>query len=122
MIAVVALPPPDRMTLLCGTFPTLDRADGVHPFDPELFDEWTCGPRCHGAIYAGRFILAVWSGRAGRVGKPRRRLKGPAEGEWAFPVETPWRSGPFDVVDALGTWDGAHRAAFAAWAQDPWWP
>ena len=32
-----------------------------------------------------------------------------------------WQVGPFDVMAALGTWDDAHRAAFAAWAAAPWW-
>lgn len=32
-----------------------------------------------------------------------------------------FRVGPFSVHDALGTWDDAHRAAFAAWLADPWW-
>ncbi len=32
-----------------------------------------------------------------------------------------WDVGPFDVMDALGTWDDAHRAAFAAWVARPWW-
>lgn len=122
MSAVVALPPRNRMTLLCGTLPTLDRADGATPFEPDVLDGWACGPvPCHGALHAARFVLAVWSGRAGVVGKPRHRPKN-WDGEWRFPVDSPWRSGPFDVVDALGTWDGAHRAAFVAWAQRPWWP
>jgi hypothetical protein len=28
----------------------------------------------------------------------------------------------FDVIAAMSRWDGEHRAAFVAWASDPWWP
>ncbi len=27
----------------------------------------------------------------------------------------------FDLRDALLVWDAEHRAAFLAWAQEPWW-
>lgn len=27
----------------------------------------------------------------------------------------------FDLHDALSVWDDEHRAAFIAWAKDPWW-
>lgn len=33
--------------------------------------------------------------------------------EWDWPV--------FNVMEAMGTWDAAHRKAFAAWALEPWW-
>lgn len=32
-----------------------------------------------------------------------------------------WLVGPFDLGVALQQWDKAHRAAFLAWAKDPWW-
>jgi DNA primase len=32
-----------------------------------------------------------------------------------------WLCGSFDVVQALDLWDSEHRAAFVAWATDPWW-
>lgn len=49
------------------------------------------------AYHAARFLLAVWS-------------KG-AE----------WDNTPFDVFAAMTVWDEPHRAAFLAWAADPWW-
>jgi hypothetical protein len=101
-------------------FPTLDEADGVDPFDVDILDAWACGPvPSSGGRYAAQFILAVWSGRVGRVGsRPTRD----SEGSWIFNVETAWKCGPFDVVDALGTWDAQHRSAFLEWAANPWWP
>ncbi len=112
------------MTELALSFPTLRGADGVEPFDPVVLDEWACGPApCHGGLLAARFVLAVFHGSAGRVGK---RRKTPERDEWRgahrFSVDTQWRCGIFDIVDALGTWDHAHRSAFVAWAREPWWP
>lgn len=110
-----------RMTELARTFPTLHKADGVEPFDAEKLDAWACsGAPSHGGLYAARFILAMWSGRAGVVGKPRRDKKS-WNGEWRFPINTSWRCGPFDIIDALGTWDDYHRSAFIEWAVNPWW-
>jgi len=106
----------ERMTALCRTFPTLTRADGVKPFDPDRLDNWS-RRASHGGLYAVRFVLAVWNGRGGTIRKPMR-----GGDDWRFPVDTPWRCGPFDAVDAMGTWDNAHRRAFAAWVVEPWWP
>jgi hypothetical protein len=108
-----------KMTALAITFPTLDKAKGIEPFIPTELDAWACGPTCHGAEYAARFVLAVFYGRMGRIHKPRQRKD---EGVYRFPVETPWRCGPFDAVDAMSTWDTTHRAAFVAWCREPWWP
>lgn len=32
-----------------------------------------------------------------------------------------WNVGPFSLHDAFGVWDDQHRAAFVAWAKNPWW-
>ncbi|MFY0542485.1 hypothetical protein [Nannocystis pusilla] len=31
-----------------------------------------------------------------------------------------WRVGSFNAVTAIAQWDDEHRAAFLAWARDPW--
>ncbi len=112
-----------RMTELALSFPALETADGVEPFDQIALDEWARSAASHGGMLAAQFVLAVFHGRAGHVGKPR---KTPERDEWhgkyRFNVDTHWRCGIFDIVDALGTWDHAHRAAFVAWAREPWWP
>ncbi len=115
--------PPGRMSQLALTFPTLRSAAGVDPFDVDELDAWACGPApCHGGLWSARFVLAVWSGQMGRV-KPSRKIKNPDwEGDRRFPVDTVWKSGLFDVVLALATWDQQHRVAFLAWAREPWWP
>jgi hypothetical protein len=32
-----------------------------------------------------------------------------------------WQCGNFDIVQAMDSWDSAHREAFLSWASDPWW-
>lgn len=113
------------MSDLALTFPTLERAEGLYPFDAPVFDEWACSAGlCHGGIYAAQFVLAVYHGRMGKLAdKPR---KTPAKDTWfgvhRWNLDSHWRIGPFDVVDALSTWDSKHRAAFVAWARAPWYP
>ncbi len=87
------------ITDLARSFPSLCAADGLAPWDPEALDRWACGPvPCSGALHAARFVLAVWN------------------------VHAEWECGGFDLVRAVGAWDTAHRAAFLAWASQPWWP
>ncbi len=85
----------ERMTVLCRTFPSLDGADGVDPFDPMLLDT-----RLGSAstplqeAHTVEFVLSLW----GRC-----------------PNE-------FNALSALREWDRFHRESFIAWAKDPWWP
>lgn len=89
----------EAIVALAHTFPTLRPARGLEPWDPEELERWACGPvPGSGALHAARFVLAVWNSNA------------------------PWACGGFDAVRALAAWDGAHQAAFAAWAARPWWP
>jgi len=61
-------------------------------------DVWAAsGVPSHGELCTARFVLAVWD----------------PSGDW--------RSGRFDVMEALGVWDLAHRQVFLKWAADPWW-
>jgi hypothetical protein len=108
------------MTALARSFPTLADAP-LDPFDAEALDEWAASHVSHGGLHAARFVLAVWSGHAGRqTGRTRETDDG--ESPWRIELETWWLCGPFDAVDAMGTWDATHRAAFVAWATAPWWP
>lgn len=91
-----------KISALAMSFPSLRRADGVNPWDADRLDEWGAGPRSHGERCAARFVLAVWSG--------------------GLIEECPWKSGPFDMVDAVKTWDESHHRAFVSWVRDPWWP
>ena len=91
------LTPVQRLAL---TFPTLQDAPGVAPWNPAQLDAWACGPAVtHGSSAAARFILMVWNPSAD------------------------WACGCFDLAEAMMCWDSRHRAAFAAWVvADPFWP
>lgn len=86
---------------LARTFPSLRDLQMFQPgdyFDGEVMDAFRAGQLCHGAQCAFRFIGSVWNPTAKR------------------------KCGRFDLHDAMGVWDDEHRAAFIAWANDPWWP
>ena len=74
----------------------LDKA-GANPFDADLLDANFAGSS-HGEKVSIAFLLNVWN--------PGHE----------------WKAGTFDVLDALGIWDGSKRAAFCTWAKDPWGP
>lgn len=58
---------------------------------------------------AALFVLSVWSSSIDWGDEcGLRRDDGPTGGR-------------FDVHRALGNWDPSHRAAFLAWARQPWW-
>ena len=102
-----------RMSRIARSFPTLARGAPIDVFDPEALDAWACsGAATSGSSAAARFILSVWSGSTGALDAG----EDPSKHVWC------WRSRRFELHEALGYWDDAHRAAFRAWARDPWWP
>lgn len=87
-----------RVTELARTFHSLERAEGIEPFDAEAL--WICAQNEHltpAEHQAAVFILNVWGG----------------------PNDRPWPT--FDVMEAVSRWDNQNRAAFVAWAKEPWW-
>lgn len=84
-----------RMGALCESFPALRNAPGVSPWRPSALEEWT-GVCSSGELHAVRFVLSVWN------------------------CTHAWSCGPFEVVRAMGVWDSGNRAAFQAWAEEPW--
>jgi hypothetical protein len=88
----------ERIEQLARSFPSLQDAPGVSPWDPAKLDDWAASPvpgtaaRC-----AVQFVLSVWN------------------------LSQTWRCGPFHVVNTFTIWDEDHRSAFLAWATDPWW-
>jgi hypothetical protein len=90
--------PTTRIRRLARTFPSLNGAPCVDPWDPDGFDRWATGlDHATPARLAAVFVLEVWE---------FRRL---------------WRAGLFQAVFALAVWGKADRAAFLAWAADPYW-
>lgn len=90
----------NKMSDLAESFHVLADRPGVRPWDPEKFDNWlsTSAAPTHAGREAGCFLLSVWN------------------------PTTPWASGNFDLHGALQCWDASMRAAFVAWAENPWWP
>ncbi len=88
-----------RMTTFAQTFPSLWEAPGTVRWNANTLDHWAANtPLSPGELWTVRFVLAVWD------------------------ASHPWQCGRFDVMEALRVWDPKHRAAFLAWANDPWWP
>jgi hypothetical protein len=90
--------PKDRIADLAETFPSLQDADGVRPWDADAFDRWAAeAALAPDTLATARFILDVWDPRC------------------------PWLAGKFDLMTALLIWDEEHHDVFLYWAQDPWW-
>ena len=88
-----------KIEQLVQSFPSLRGALGTQPWDALEFDAWACDSGLsHGTLCAARFVLSVWDPGA------------------------KWRSGRFDLAEALHCWDFDHHTAFVRWAAKPWWP
>jgi hypothetical protein len=99
----------ERMHGLIATFPALE---GFTPtigkrFDATGFAGWAGEAQLSdGGMYAALFVLSVWNDRA----------------DWSeYGCKTERHGGRFYLHDAMGCWDPAQRAAFAAWASNPFW-
>lgn len=88
---------PEDATRLAKTFPVLQEAEGIDPWDPAGFRRWLFeGQTLYGEVattYAGLYVLHRWSG--GRD-EPHSTL------------------GEFNLVRALEAWDHEQRGAFLA--------
>jgi hypothetical protein len=88
-----------KMTAFAQTFPSMEKASGVKLWDAHTLDRWANSfTGSHGELVTARFLLAVWD------------------------PEHTWSCGRFELMEALRVWDERHRAAFLAWASNPWWP
>jgi hypothetical protein len=48
-----------RMETLAPSFPTLEPARGIHPWDPNALDAWAANGAPSGAVDAAAFVLGV---------------------------------------------------------------
>lgn len=132
--------PTDRMSQLARSFPSLDKAKGLEPFNADAFEAWlrTSPAVTAGSRHAGRFVLSVFNpGRYQVTSADLRESLGIEEPRRASVWDDPapikfdalWPPSSsrfqtdlaFNVVEAFQAWDDRHRAAFIAWASAPWW-
>jgi hypothetical protein len=93
----------ERYRDLVRSFHTLATAPGVTGRGDELdlltLDAWAASPMCgNGAREAAAFVLNLWDSRRA------------------------WAVGAFNVFHAIGAWDDKQRAAWQAWAANPFRP
>ena len=108
-----------RMTQLRDSFPSLRGRFGTLFNAQEVADFCRDPAVTSGSGNAAKFVLSVWSGPG-----PLRFNGETREGGDRIEIDDwrwPGKILPFDLHAALGGWDESHRAAFLAWAQDPWW-
>ncbi len=78
-----------KIVLIAESFPSLARADGVSPWNPNRLDVWASEfGRTNDAVHSARFLLRLWNS------------------------ECDWECGRFDVQAAIRIWDRFHRRAF----------
>lgn len=82
---------PEKLIALILSFPTLARRSAEIHSIDDVFAIEQNRSNSTGTRWAAAFILFVWNGRE------------------------------FDLYRAWGNWDNDHRAAWKAWASDPWW-
>ncbi len=95
----------DRLGEIASKFPTLRKVpftgcEGQGRYDAFKLDEWAAEriPQLSsGTLGSIRFILYLWDGTR------------------------EWKSGRFWLRRSWGIWDSEHRAAWQAWATEPWW-
>lgn len=86
-----------RMTTLARSFPSLEGAEGIDPWNPPLFMDWATREETDDKVVnAAGFLLSVWEGRD---------------------HDLLW-----DLQDSLRNWSPKDREVFIAWCREPWWP
>ena len=115
------MPPRNDLLSLARSFPTLAgapseffaiRSGGAVGFTEDgavRFARWNRETGGGGQRDAALFVLSVWNRET-----DWRELAGLSRDDGPT-------GGTFDVHRSLGNWDRGHRAAFLAWAADPWW-
>lgn len=78
-----------KIVLIADTFPSLAKAEGVWPWNPNRLDLWASElGRTAEAVHSARFLLRLWN------------------------AECDWECGRFNAQAAIRIWDRIHRRAF----------
>jgi len=78
---------------LSFAFPSLEKADGLSPWNPVRLDSWAIElGRSRNELHSARFLLSVWNS------------------------EFDWDCGVFDPQSAIRSWDRIHRRAYLDYA------
>lgn len=95
-----------RIQALAESFPSLRKATGIRPWNPEQLEAWACDRAANdeSAFLAVQFILSLF------------------EEDVGIPPGARNECGPFDFRAAMMAWDDEHRNAFIDWVKAPWWP
>lgn len=78
-----------KIVLIAESFPSLAKAEGVWPWNPNRLDLWASElGRVDDAVHSARFLLRLWN------------------------ADCDWECGRFDAQSAIRIWDRIHRRAF----------
>ena len=89
---------PQDIEELALSFPSLQTAEGVSPWEPYKLDAWAIEASIRPvAVCAAQFVLNLWDHRA------------------------KWRCGRFRLTQALAVWDANHRTVLIEQSDPPWW-
>ena len=105
---------PGAMTRLAQSFPSLQKAPGVEPWEPLTFLRWAAsGVLSHGEVLAAKFVLSVWDPGQDweKVARDNKIMSDPKA-----------RFARFDVFEAMNGWDQEHISAMLAWIDLPFFP
>ena len=151
IVSVLGSTNEQRIVRLARSFPSLERADGLTPWDVVRFLGWALSPAStSGNWAAAMFVLQVWNPSTdwarlaldeGLIDPPTpnphldiretaAELLGPAAAEtfdadWVARADAAVkrsRSFAFNVGWAFSVWDDPHRQAFLRWCESPFFP
>lgn len=101
----------ERFAALALSFPALEGAPGVHPWDPIELLRWSL-PASHGERVVVQFLLGVWNPGTNWELEARRRHI--IDSRSVYPR--------FDLFEAVNILDESNLAALRAWLEDPFFP
>lgn len=115
------------MSALCTAFHAIRSWPGVIPWDPDAFYERATSGASEAERDCARFVLEVYN--TVELDERDGAITIPDGARRSYTTDSLRRGhdrarqrplGPFRVCQAWMRWDNEHRAAFLAWAKEPW--